>query len=511
MSHAALPLLSLLRRNLPDWPTGLGGRGIMSLQLRRLMTPHPDADCSAVAHALAQWRWQLLPWDSQTIDMLSTLAKASGRQGPPGWTQEPIPRPDEIFSLAMQAMAEGNTGVVRNAWRQHGALSLYPGWLGETCLFFLNQGDKTLSSMTLDTTRIGRDHPVRALLTALMAYRFETPDSALDHICALPDEFRWVRGLLEAQCRIHLGDRAGVEILTKLWRELPWHPNLCLKLHTLLSPQPERKPVEADTAVLIYSWNNDDLLAKTLASLAQSDLGAATVLVLDNGSSDHTPAVVGSASCLFGERFRSLRLPVNIGAPAARNWLLGHPETSRFRTVVFVDDDIRLPPTWLTELTARHRHALADAIIGCRIMDQVPKQSVQMADVNLLGIGPDGEFLIANTGTGELDLGLHEYNRPCLSVTGCCHLMNRERVEKLGGFDLRFAPSQFDDFDLDLRNALDGGRAIYVGSSAIRHCQRSSLNQADSEAKQGHIQGNMIKLNSKYSPEQKRELLRINR
>ena len=175
-----------------------------------------------------------------------------------------------------------------------------------------------------------------------------------------------------------------------------------------------------------------------------------------------------------------------------------------------MDDDVLVPPGWLGELLAAKQSAPRHAVVGCRIMDQKPRESVQMADVNLLSQAPDQDFQIANAGCGELDLGLHAYSRPCLSVTGCCHLLDRQRAMDLGGFDLRFGPSQFDDFDLDLRNALHGGHAIFAGQAAIRHCQRSSLNQADSEAKQGHLFGNMIKLNTKFSPTQKAELLRRN-
>jgi GT2 family glycosyltransferase len=345
----------------------------------------------------------------------------------------------------------------------------------------------------------------------LRVFAFEPPEIALRAVRQLPEDFRLIRTLLEAQCLLSLDREAAIPLLKHLWTKLPWHPNLVFKLHSLLAPPHGPAQPGPDTAVLLYSWNNADLLETTLQSLARSDLGGAVVMILDNGSTDHTPAVVREAASLFGDRLKRLRIPVNIGAPAARNWLLSHPETQPFRTVVFLDDDVLLPAQWLTELSARHRQAPTGSIVGCRIMDQTPRKSVQTADVNLLEIEDDGDFLIANSGGGELDLGLHDYNRPCLSVTGCCHMMDRERALELGGFDLRFNPSQFDDFDLDLRNALAGGQAFYAGGTGIMHCQRSSLSQADSEAKRGHIQGNMLKLNTKYTPQQKAELLRRNR
>ena len=504
-------ILARLMAHLPQWPTGLAGRGIMQHHLGSLLSLPSSSGLADLALELATWRWQLLPWDRQTIDTASALAQASGAPTIPEWARVPHGVPAPKFFQSIHAITNKRSERAAQLWRREGSRSADPAWLGETCLYFLQQGDENLATEVLDTTALAQGHPVASFLKAMRAFAFEPPETALLAIRELPGEFRLMGTLLEAQCLLRLDRDAGISLLKHLWSELPWHPNLTFKLHGLLAPPPRTVRPGSDTAVLLYSWNNADLLEATLQSLARCDLGEAAVLVLDNGSADHTPTVVREAANLFGDRLNSLRIPVNIGAPAARNWLLGHPETQPFRTVVFLDDDVLLPPQWLTELSTRHHQAPAGSIVGCRIMDQVPRKSVQTADVNLLEIEDDGDFLIANAGGGELDLGLHDYSRPCLSVTGCCHMMDRERALELGGFDLRFNPSQFDDFDLDLRNALAGGQAFYAGGTGIMHCQRSSLSQADSEAKRGHIQGNMLKLNTKYTPQQKAELLRRNR
>jgi GT2 family glycosyltransferase len=508
-TEKASGLLSSFSRQLPQWSTGLASRGLMLHHLSSLLALPHSTDIIELGHSLASWRFQLFPWDVQTLNTATALAKLTGRPSLPSWAQRQS-QLEHHFGPAIQAIAEGRSDDVIMLWMQHGRTSHNFAWLGEIGLFFMQRGDEAHARMVLETTCIPAAHPIHIHLRALLAFCFDPPEAAILQIHNLPHEFKWLRLLLEAQTLVRLGEHAGTEALIMLWREMPWHANLTLKLHGLLSPPSKPVAPNADTAVLVYSWNNADLLQQTLRSLSQSELGEASLLVLDNGSSDHTPSVIQASAELFGQRMKNLRLPVNIGAPAARNWLLRHPEASRFQTLVFVDDDVLLPPDWLTGLAAQYRQAPAGSIVGCRIMDQAPKKTVQMADVNLLDIGPDGDFLIANAGSGELDLGLHDYIRPCLSVTGCCHIMDRCHAQKLGGFDLRFGPSQFDDFDLDLRNALQGGHAIYAGRTAIRHCQRSSLNQADSEAKQGHIQGNMLKLKSKYTPDQKAMLLRRN-
>lgn len=504
-------LLPRLREHLPEWPTGLAGRGLMLRHLDNILK-HPHAtEFLPTIHDLWRWRWQLLPWDRQTVETCSTLAGMSGRTVLPAWASKDTSPNDIEFPQAMQAISEGLPERVATLWRNHGVGTASSTWTGESCLFFLQRGDEGMAREILETTGLASSHPVHLHLRALLGFCFDAPDDALRHIRNLPNEFGQLRSLLQAQCVMRQDNPAGVKELKSLWRQMPWHTNLTLTLHGLLTPSAVPAGPDADIAVLIYSWNNADLLEATLHSLARSDLGAASVLVLDNGSSDRTPDVIRAAENLLGQRLKTLRLPVNIGAPAARNWLLRHPETRRFGTVVFLDDDVLLPQDWLTGLAAQFRQAGKSAVVGCRVMDQAPRQSVQTADVNLLDIEADGGFLIANAGGGELHLGLHDYTRPCLSVTGCCHMMDRRHAEELGGFDLRFNPSQFDDFDLDLRNALQGGHAVYAGRTAIRHCQRSSLNQADSEAKQGHIQGNMLKLRTKYTRSQKADLLHRNR
>lgn len=503
-------LLSSLCPVLPDWATGMAGRGLLRRHLNQLINVCEAPELADLARRVARWNWQLLPWDRQALETCSLLARDGQNTTLPTWTGEAIPHANPYFKLAMQAVTSSQSERVAELWRSHGATSKNIAWLGESCLFFMQRGDTALVMEVLESANIPASHPVRLYLQTLFSFHFGPPELAIPRIKALPEEWRELRSYLEAECLLRHGDEKGVKMLATLWREIPWHVNLTLKLHDLLATGSAPATPDADTAVLIYSWNNAELLEKTLQSVADSELGAAALVILDNGSADHTPSVIEASAKLFGDRLKTMRLPVNIGAPAARNWLLHHPDLSSFRNIAFVDDDVLMPREWLGDLIARKQIAPRHAIVGCRIMDQRPRESVQMADVNLFSQTPDQDFQIANAGGGELDLGLHAYSRPCLSVTGCCHLLDRQRAVDLGGFDLRFSPSQFDDFDLDLRNALHGGHAIFVGRTAIRHCQRSSLNQADSEAKQGHLFGNMKKLNAKFSPMQKTELLRRN-
>ena len=118
--------------------------------------------------------------------------------------------------------------------------------------------------------------------------------------------------------------------------------------------------------------------------------------------------------------------------------------------------------------------------------------------------------LIYDNCAGGTDYGLFTYTRPCLSVTGCCHMISLEAVEKAGGFDLRYTPSQFDDLDRDLRSALHGMPAIYTGTLAIKHVQHSSLAKSQTHRQIGHVMGNKFKLDTKYTDEELAALAKDN-
>lgn len=331
--------------------------------------------------------------------------------------------------------------------------------------------------------------------------------TALAH--ALTPQHPWLLWTGTALAHYHLlhGDSTRArDTLRPVWEQCPYHPNLVLALYDLTFPLPSTPPASPPPALLLYSWNKAAVLADTLQSLRASDIGDAPVIVLDNGSTDGTANLLTSLRDQWGEQLHSVRLPVNIGAPAARNWLLALPEVRQHDNIVFLDDDLLLERDWLHRL---HRvasaHPEADTI-GCRIVSHVAPHAVQCADFFLQP--PDGgeksfidieeHIFLHCASMGSVDGLLSTYTRPCLSVSGCCHWIRTRSLASHGAFDVRFNPSQFDDAERDLRTVLHGGTVLYTGQVSVRHVQHSSLKQAHDRAKTAHIFGNKLKLEFLY-------------
>jgi GT2 family glycosyltransferase len=383
-------------------------------------------------------------------------------------------------------------------------------WTRQALLIGLAEGRHRDVEEWLETCSLPR--PVLEACTADLAFaRGEYGHAARGYEGAwksLPVRI-WKERLGESLYR--LGERdAALAHWEESLRDRPWHANLALRVSDLRQKRDLPGPLPAGSgAVLLYSWNKARCLNAALEALAASELGDALLCVLDNGSSDETPDVLRSWKGRLGERLFPVTLPCNIGAPPARNWLLSLSETRSRDWVAFLDDDALIPPDWLRRF-GRAMEAYPDAAAyGCRVTDHASPLSMQSVDLHLDPGGPSGggdsleprferRFSISGLHYAVRDFGQFSYMRPCVSVTGCCHLFRRAPLDGIGHFDLRYAPTQYDDVEHDIRRALRGELPVYQGHLRVAHMQSSGQAAWEDPVKLLASWANLFKLQTKY-------------
>ncbi len=330
-----------------------------------------------------------------------------------------------------------------------------------------------------------------------------------------------------AESLLRLGSRsAALGEYRSACREMPWNAGVLLRLHDLaLGLDRETAPLAAPLAILLYSYNKAAELDATLSALSRADLGEARIHVLANGCTDHTAAVLDGWQGRLGARLARMDLPVNVGAPAARNWLLnavsaglpGEPAAPAPDFVAYLDDDALPPADWLGRLGAAVRRYPRASAWGCKVVDAALPRIIQSADLHLKpGQPPDpaspytmapvsadpeltpGQIRTTDAHLETLDFGQFDTLRPCLSATGCCHLFRTAELRAAGGFDIRFSPSQYDDLDRDLSSSLAGKPVIYTGHLTVPHLKRTGEAAKTSQAATGNGLGNRHKLNHKH-------------
>jgi hypothetical protein len=330
----------------------------------------------------------------------------------------------------------------------------------------------------------------------------------------------------EYECPGHEA-QAARWLLAGLERE-PWRTQTLLALYDLLfGRRGMRRAPEGRVEALLYTYNKAQDIDSTLASLFASNLGETRVTVLDNGGTDATADVLAAwreRTC--PDRLRTVSLPVNVGAPAARNWLASLPQVRESDWAVFLDDDVSLPPDWLTLLGAAARLYPGAGVWGARVLDHSRPTHIQSADVFLIappahGAGhgaepgvdanrPDSRrFTLSSCHHQTLDRGQFAYVRPCATVTGCCHLFRTKTLASMGGFDLRYSPSQYDDLDHDIRLLLAGVTPVCQGHLAVGHLKSTGGQGGVGQSQYGVGFANQYKLHQKFDAECFRRAARL--
>ncbi|WP_432737777.1 glycosyltransferase family 2 protein [Maridesulfovibrio sp. FT414] len=506
--------LNMLKNTVPLWVLGTEEpahqRGLINV-FRHLSNEHPDL--LEVSRKLA-----LLMWTQNPLDR-SAAARCLELDSDPGPRKQLL---EAILSAPQENIpSEDLDTLLRSADSKLIIRHLFPflrgpqgiAWLAETWNTLLRLGSPELPLSALDlVTWPDSLLQLKQRLTVEYNFLYHSPAQTITALQGL-DEKIWTpwKGYIYSEQLLRAGAKEeAISVLSALWRDNIWNINWGQKLYLLTHPISTAGALSdsAEVAILLYSWNNGKLIEKTLKNVAGSRIGEARVFALNNGSSDNTPEVVAEAGTLFAQgRYKGIQLPINVGAPPARNWLLSEPEVRKAKWAVFLDDDVELPENWLEELLATAKHYGNPGAVGCRITSASTPQSLQSADYHLFNPatgssqieGLTERVMVFDSCRNAFDCGQFSYTRPAVHLSGCCHMLNMEAVHKCGGFDVRFNPTQFDDLERDLRAYLAGYDHIYAGQLGVKHIQHSSLAKASNIRSMAQVFGNKIKLESKYT------------
>jgi GT2 family glycosyltransferase len=216
-----------------------------------------------------------------------------------------------------------------------------------------------------------------------------------------------------------------------------------------------------DVAVVIPNYNGERWLPGVLESVAAQTLAPVEVLVVDDGSSDGSLA-------LLAERFREVRvlaLGANGGFARAANAGIGAVESE---AVALVNTDVVLAPDWLARAVAALEGAPAAASVATKLVDiEDPSLLYDAGDV----LRRDG--VAEQRGRFERDDGGYDEPGEVFSACAAAALYRRSAVLTAGGFEERFG-TYLEDVDLGLRLRLAGWTCRWEPRALARHAGEGS-------------------------------------
>ncbi|MEK7729197.1 MAG: glycosyltransferase family 2 protein [candidate division KSB1 bacterium] len=217
---------------------------------------------------------------------------------------------------------------------------------------------------------------------------------------------------------------------------------------------------------LILNFNGKQLLLETLASVVQITYPNFKIIVVDNGSSDGSQALVRAQ---YSEGIL-LENEKNLGFGEGNNVGMRYALEHGAEWVLLLNNDLTVAPDLLTHMMAV---AMADAtigILGPKIYYHDQPETIWFAGgrINYWA------GLTAHRGIREMDRGQYDRVEDTDYLTGCTMLIRREVLERVGLFDPIYFPAYTEDADLCVRAQRAGYRLLYAPQAKVWHKVSSS-------------------------------------
>ena len=236
---------------------------------------------------------------------------------------------------------------------------------------------------------------------------------------------------------------------------------------TPASSPPLRPPESTPTVtVIVVNWNRRELLRAALGSLATQSWRDFEVIVVDNGSTDGSPALVDEMAATFPVPLRLIRNAENRGFCAANNQGI---DASKSRFLALLNNDAEADPGWLAALLDVIQSDDAVGMVASKIL--VYEDPTRIDKVGHL-IYLDGQN--RGRGTGQFDRGQFDRIDETLWPDGCAALYRRAMLEEIGSFDEDFF-AYADDAELGLRGRIAGWMCLYAPGAVVRHHRGATL------------------------------------
>jgi GT2 family glycosyltransferase len=212
-------------------------------------------------------------------------------------------------------------------------------------------------------------------------------------------------------------------------------------------------------SVVVPTFRRPLVLERTLTALLATDPGGGEyeVVVVDDGSGDETPRIVRT---IADPRLRFFPQE-NRGVAAARN--LGVRQ-ARGDLIVFIDDDILVPPSFLREHVAMHRRFNNALVNGRWDFEPALQAALEATAFGRFRLEVE-EWVKEGLAKRPLGDGLLEPE----GVTACNLSLRREAFDRIGGFSEDFPFAGAEDQDFSFRARRVGLQFVYNPDLRVWH------------------------------------------
>lgn len=258
--------------------------------------------------------------------------------------------------------------------------------------------------------------------------------------------------------------------------------------------------------VVILNLNGKDFTLDCLTSLEDLKKPKNTevfLLVVDNGSTDNSVAAIKKN---FPHVF-ILENRKNLGFAEGNNIGLRFALKEGADFILVLNNDTIVDKNLLTELLREVKDERV-GILGPKIYFapgyEFHKDRYQESEKGKVlwyagGKMDWGNVLASHRGVDEVDHGQYDQVSPTDFTSGCCFLVKREILEKIGLFDARFF-LYYEDNDLCQRAKKVGFKVLFVPKAHLWHLNAGTAGGSGSTLQEYYITRNRLLFGAKFAP-----------
>jgi len=212
-------------------------------------------------------------------------------------------------------------------------------------------------------------------------------------------------------------------------------------------------------SVIIPNLNGEKLLPSCLVALRQSIYQDFEVILVDNGSSDHSIDVAKSII----PNIKVISLDSNQGFSGAVQQGINQ---SHSQYIAILNNDAIPEPSWLEFMLQAMESDSRIGMVACRILNK------DGTEIDSLGLGAARNGMAILIGHGKPIEWKSPYPKP-FGPSGAAGLYRREMLNQFGGFPERFF-CYYEDLWVAWQARLRGWRCVLAGAATICHLRQST-------------------------------------
>ncbi len=235
--------------------------------------------------------------------------------------------------------------------------------------------------------------------------------------------------------------------------------------------------------IIILNWNGKDDILECIKSLKKINYGNYKIIAVDNGSSDRSVFEIKEKH----PEIIILENKKNLGFAGGNNIGIKYAIDSRTDYVLLINNDAIVEENFLNKLVETGESDKKIGILGSKICYYDEPKIIWFAGGNVNWLKNKGVHI----GLDEIDKGQYDKIKEADYLTGCCLLIKREVIEKIGLLSEDYF-LYYEDTDFALRAKNAGYKCIYVPSAKIYHKVSRSTKPGSSSYVYYHTRNGLV-------------------